>query len=65
LILTFPHTGRGLPPARHECGRRNGRRRATELGGAGRSLPVEPHGTRMEWTVPLQSAGTTSTGQLA
>jgi len=44
---------------------RNVRRRATELGGSVRFLPEEPHGTRMEWTVPLQSAGTTSTGQLA
>jgi signal transduction histidine kinase len=65
VILTVSDNGRGLPPDRHESGLRHVRRRAAELGRAVRFLPEEPHGTRMEWTVPLQSAGTTSTGQLA
>ena len=65
VTLTVADNGRGLPPERQESGLRNVRRRATELGGSVRFLPEEPHGTRMDWTVPLQSAGTTSTGQLA
>ncbi|MGZ4438397.1 MAG: GAF domain-containing protein, partial [Nocardioidaceae bacterium] len=53
LLLNVTDNGRGLPPERNESGLRNVRRRATEHGGSVRLLPEEPHGTRVEWVVPL------------
>jgi signal transduction histidine kinase len=53
LVLRVTDNGKGLPAERHESGLRNVRRRATELGGSARLLPEEPHGTRVEWCVPL------------
>jgi signal transduction histidine kinase len=53
VTLRVTDNGRGLPVDRHESGLRNVRRRAAEHRGTVRLLPEEPHGTRMEWTVPL------------
>ncbi|RYU12717.1 GAF domain-containing sensor histidine kinase [Nocardioides iriomotensis] len=53
LMLTVTDNGTGLPERRDESGLRNVRRRASEHGGAARLLPEEPHGTRLEWVVPL------------
>ncbi len=53
LLLRVTDNGRGLPPDREESGLRNVRRRAAEHGGAVRVLAEDPHGTRVEWTVPL------------
>ncbi len=55
LVLRVTDNGKGLPEERHESGLRNVRRRAVEHGGAVRMLPEEPHGTRVEWQVPLES----------
>ena len=53
LALRVTDNGRGVPVDRRESGLRNVRRRATELGGTVQLLAEEPHGTRLEWTVPL------------
>ena len=53
LALSVTDNGSGLPGQRDESGLRNVRRRAAELGGAARLLAEEPHGTRLEWVVPL------------
>jgi signal transduction histidine kinase len=53
LVLRVTDNGKGLPPERHESGLRNIRRRATEQGGSVHMHPEEPHGTRVEWVVPL------------
>jgi signal transduction histidine kinase len=53
LLLAVTDNGTGLPEEREESGLRNVRRRAVEHGGTARFLPEEPHGTRVEWTVPL------------
>ncbi len=53
VVLRVTDNGKGLPPDRHESGLRNVRRRAVEHGGDVRLLPEEPHGTRVEWRVPL------------
>jgi signal transduction histidine kinase len=53
LVLRVTDNGKGLPTERHESGLRNIRRRATEQGGSVLMLPEEPHGTRVEWIVPL------------
>ena len=53
VALRVTDNGRGLPPERHESGLRNVRRRASDLDGEMRLHPEEPHGTRLEWTVPL------------
>jgi signal transduction histidine kinase len=53
LTLRVTDSGAGLPTDRRESGLRNVRRRAAELGGTVRLLAEEPHGTRLEWTVPL------------
>jgi signal transduction histidine kinase len=53
LALRVTDNGSGLPDNRDESGLRNVRRRAAEHGGAARLLPEEPHGTRLEWVVPL------------
>jgi len=55
LLLAVTDNGRGLPEAgeRHESGLRNVRMRAAEHGGEVSLRPEEPHGTRLEWRVPL------------
>lgn len=53
VVLRVTDNGRGLPADRHESGLRNVRLRAAELNGALRLLPEEPHGTMLEWRVPL------------
>jgi signal transduction histidine kinase len=53
LVLRVTDNGRGLPADRQESGLRNVRRRAEDLGGRVNLLVEEPHGTRVEWSVPL------------
>jgi signal transduction histidine kinase len=53
LMLRVTDNGAGLPADRNESGLRNVRRRAAEHGGTVRLLQEEPHGTRVEWSVPL------------
>ena len=53
VTLRVTDNGHGLPVERRESGLRNVRRRAGDLGGTVRFLEEEPHGTRLEWTVPL------------
>jgi signal transduction histidine kinase len=57
ILLRVTDNGQGLPAERQESGLRNVRRRAAEHGGAVRLLLEEPHGTRLEWTVPLPLSG--------
>jgi len=57
VLLRVTDNGRGLPADRHESGLRNVRRRAGEHGGTVLLLPEEPHGTILEWRVPLASSG--------
>jgi len=59
IVLRVTDNGKGLPADRHESGLRNVRRRAVEHGGAVRFLPEEPHGTVLEWTVPLVATSPT------
>jgi signal transduction histidine kinase len=54
LVLRVTDNGTGLPEERRESGLRNVRRRATEMGGTVRLLAEQPHGTRLEWAVPLR-----------
>ncbi len=56
LTLLVTDNGHGLPTRRAESGLRNVRRRAGDLGGTVRLQAEEPHGTRLEWTVPLDAA---------
>ena len=56
VLLRVTDNGKGLPASRHESGLRNVRRRAAECGGAVRLLREEPHGTILEWRVPLSSS---------
>jgi signal transduction histidine kinase len=56
LVVRVTDNGSGVPAHRRESGLRNVRRRATELGGTLQLLAEEPHGTRLEWTVPLGTA---------
>jgi signal transduction histidine kinase len=53
VLLRVVDDGTGLPDERRESGLRNVRRRALELDGAVRLLRTEPHGTTIEWRVPL------------
>jgi len=53
VLLRVADNGHGLPVERHESGLRNVRRRAADNGGTLRLLPEEPHGTVLEWMVPL------------
>jgi signal transduction histidine kinase len=53
VTLRVTDNGRGLPADRRESGLRNVRRRAVDLGGTVRFREEQPHGTRLEWTVPL------------
>ena len=53
VLLSVTDNGKGIPAERQESGLRNVRRRAADHGGAVRLLGEEPHGTRLEWSVPL------------
>jgi signal transduction histidine kinase len=53
VMLSVTDNGKGIPGDRQESGLRNVRRRAADHGGAVRLLREEPHGTRLEWSVPL------------
>jgi signal transduction histidine kinase len=55
LTLRVSDDGVGLPEERHESGLRNVHRRAEKAGGAVRLERIEPHGTRLVWSVPLLS----------
>ncbi len=54
LTLRVSDDGVGLPEERHESGLRNIHRRAEKSGGAVRLERIEPHGTRLVWSVPLR-----------
>ncbi|HZK36464.1 MAG TPA: GAF domain-containing protein [Aeromicrobium sp.] len=56
ILLRVSDNGKGLPANRRESGLRNVRRRAAECGGVVRLLPEEPHGTVVEWKVPLSDS---------
>jgi hypothetical protein len=57
VVLTVSDDGQGLDPAVvSTSGLRNLRDRAEQLGGTCRWRPTEPHGTTVEWQVPLTSA---------
>jgi signal transduction histidine kinase len=53
LLLRVSDNGRGIGETVSESGLRNVRRRATDLGGVFRIVPEDPHGTLLEWQVPL------------
>ncbi|MCZ4497703.1 MAG: hypothetical protein JWQ74_256 [Marmoricola sp.] len=53
LLLRISDNGRGMSADVSESGLRNVRRRAFDLGGTVRVAPEEPHGTLIEWEVPL------------
>ena len=53
VTLRVTDNGHGLPAVRRESGLRNVRRRAGDLDGTVRFHDEEPHGTRLEWTVPV------------
>lgn len=55
IVLRVTDNGQGLPADRQESGLRNVRRRASEHGGSVRLLLEEPHGTILEWRVPLST----------
>lgn len=55
LRLCVTDNGCGIPDEVHESGLRNVRRRAMDLGGTCQLLAQEPHGARLEWTVPIGS----------
>ncbi len=53
LVLRVSDNGRGLAEQINESGLRNVRRRALDLGGTFLIAAEEPHGTLLEWHVPL------------
>jgi signal transduction histidine kinase len=53
VVLSVTDNGKGIPAERRESGLRNVRRRAADRAGTVRLLREEPHGTRLEWSVPL------------
>lgn len=53
LSLTVVDDGVGIPPDAVESGLGNVRARAADRGGWVELSRVEPHGTRLRWTVPL------------
>lgn len=60
VLLRVVDDGIGLPDERHESGLHNMRRRAHELGGTVWLHPTDPHGTTVEWRVPLLVRSTSS-----
>ncbi|MFL6022326.1 MAG: GAF domain-containing protein [Marmoricola sp.] len=54
LLLRISDNGRGITGQVTESGLLNVRRRATERGGTFRIGSEEPHGTLLEWQVPLR-----------
>lgn len=54
VMLRVSDDGCGLPLDRAESGLRNVRRRAEQHHGALRLLPANPHGTVLEWQVPVR-----------
>ena len=57
VVLRVTDDGVGLPEERSESGLANMRRRAEGAGGEIRLEPATPHGTRLEWRVPLDGSG--------
>ena len=57
VVLRVTDNGKGLPAERRESGLRNVRRRAADHAGTVRLLGEEPHGTRLEWSAPLNPHG--------
>lgn len=55
VVLRVSDNGRGLAENINESGLRNVRRRALDLGGTFLIAAEEPHGTLLEWHVPLTS----------
>jgi signal transduction histidine kinase len=53
LVLRISDNGLGLANEINESGLRNVRRRAFDQGGSFTIGPEEPHGTLIEWSVPL------------
>ncbi len=53
VVLRVSDNGRGLGDQINESGLRNVRRRALDLGGTFLIAAEEPHGTLLEWHVPL------------
>jgi signal transduction histidine kinase len=56
VLLRVVDDGTGFPADRDESGLLNVRRRAHQLGGIVRLAATDPHGTTMEWRVPLNQA---------
>jgi signal transduction histidine kinase len=56
VLLRVVDDGTGFPADRDESGLLNVRRRAHQLGGIVRLAATDPHGTTMEWRVPLNEA---------
>ena len=54
LLLRVSENGRGIHDQISESGLRNVRRRAVEHGGTFRIGSEEPHGTLLEWQIPLR-----------
>ena len=54
LTLRVSDNGRGITETTSESGLRNVRRRALDLGGTFSLVPEDPHGTLLEWRVPLR-----------
>lgn len=53
VTLRVSDNGRGMPPGAPESGLRNVRRRAFDQGGTCQIAAEEPHGTRVEWAIPV------------
>lgn len=53
LLMRISDNGRGMAPDASESGLRNVRSRAFDLGGSVRIGPEEPHGTLIEWEIPI------------
>lgn len=53
LLMRISDNGRGIPLEASESGLHNVRSRAFDLGGSVRIGPEEPHGTLIEWEIPL------------
>jgi signal transduction histidine kinase len=53
LVVDVTDDGVGIDPAAARSGLRNLAERATACGGEFTVTPVQPHGTRLTWRVPL------------